>query len=170
MTRPTVTTTLPASDGRPGWDPTWLAVAQVIAYRSRCDRAQVGAVIVTRDNRVAAISYNGPPRGQRLVGTCVNWCPRARGENLSPSYDECATVHAEANALLRADFTDIRGGTIYVSSACCRGCAKLIANSGLTRVVHVVGPNDLHRDPDAVETYLRTCGLTVTRANRVEEL
>jgi len=164
-----VTTPAPPSDDRPSWDATWLAVAQIIAYRSRCDRAQVGAVIVTGDNRVAAISYNGPPRGQRLTGTCIAWCPRSRGD-VTASYDACATVHAEANALLRADFTDIRGGTIYVSSACCRGCAKLIANSGITRVVHVVGPNDAHRDPTTVETYLRTCGLTVTRAKHVEEL
>lgn len=163
------TTTAIATDERPGWDQTWLAVAQVVAYRSRCDRAQVGAVIVTHDNRVAAVSYNGPPRGQRLTGTCTAWCPRARGD-VTASYDECAAVHAEANALLRADFTDIRGGTIYVSSACCRGCAKLVANSGITRVVHVVGEADAHRDPDAVEAYLRTCGLTVARANRVEQL
>jgi dCMP deaminase len=158
----------PTTD-RPTWDQIWLATAQVVASRSRCDRAQVGAVIVTRDNRVAAVSYNGPPRGQQLTGTCRSWCPRARVENLSPSYDECATVHAEANGLLLNEIS-IRGGTIYISSACCRGCAKLIANSGLGRVVHVVGPGDKHRDPDTVESYLRECGLTVVRANRVEEL
>lgn len=154
---------------RATWDQTWLAIARVIAYRSRCDRAQVGAVIVTADNRVAAVSYNGPPSGQQLTGTCSAWCHRALHGG-GPSYDECATVHAEANGLLRASFTDIRGGTIYVSSACCRGCAKLIANSGLRCVVHIVGPEDSHRDPDDVETYLRKCGLEVTRASRVEEL
>lgn len=161
-------TTALATDDRPTWDQVWLATAQVVASRSRCDRAQVGAVIVTPDNRVAAVSYNGPPRGQRLAGTCRGWCPRARGD-VAPSYDECATVHAEANGLLLNEIS-IRGGTIYVSGACCRGCAKLIANSGLRRVVHVVNPGDAHRDPDAVEAYLRECGLTVVRAARVEEL
>lgn len=158
------------TDDRPTWDQTWLAAAQVIAYRSRCDGAQVGAVIVTADNRVAAVSYNGPPRGRRVEGTCTNWCEKLRSGERGGSYTNCATVHAEANALLRANYTDIAGGTIYASGACCQDCAKLIANSGLTRVVHVVNPGDEPRKPDLVEAYLRECGLTVVRANRVEEL
>jgi dCMP deaminase len=160
--------TAPAA--RPGWDATWLAIAQVAAYRSRCDKAQVGAVIVTPDNRVASISYNGPPRGQALTGPCGRWCPRAQNGESGASYDRCFSIHAEANGLLRADHTAIQGGTIYVSAACCINCARLIANSGLRRVVHVVGECDAHRDPDGVEQYLRRCGLSAIRAARVDEL
>lgn len=159
-----------ASHVRPTWDMTWLAIAQTMAYRSRCEKRQVGAVIVTRDNRAAAVSYNGPPRGYPVSGTCGRWCPRMQLGETSIDYSRCATVHAEANALLRADFTDIAGGTIYVSSACCRDCAKLIANSGLRTVVHVVSPDDQHRDPDGVEEYLRNCGLSVQRATKVTDL
>lgn len=158
------------SPTRPTWDMTWLAIAQTMAYRSRCDKRQVGAVIVTRDNRVAQLSYNGPARGQRLDGTCHNWCPRMQGYETSGDYSRCASIHAEANGLLRANALDIVHGTIYVSSACCMDCAKLIANSGLKRVVHVVSSEDEYRDPDSVEDYLRQCGLTVQRATRVEEL
>jgi dCMP deaminase len=154
---------------RATWDQVWLATAQVAAHRSRCDRAQVGAVIVTPDNRVAAVAYNGPPRGQQLTGNCSVWCQRFRSGDTSASYDKCPTVHAEANALLLNEIS-IKGGTIYVSRACCVDCAKLIANSGLARVVHVVGPDDWHRKPDDVEAKLRECGLEVVRATRVEEL
>lgn len=157
-------------DGRPTWDQTWLAIAQTVAFRSRCDRMRVGAVIVTSDNRSMPPSYNGPPRGQQLTGTCADWCPRAQRGDTGSSYDECCAIHAEANALIRANFTEIQDGTIYVSAACCINCAKLIANSGIRRVVHVVGSRDEHRQPDVVEAYLRECGLTVVRANRVENL
>lgn len=47
----------------------------------------------------------------------------------------CISNHAEANCLLHADRSRIEGGTIYVSAKPCLGCAKLIANSGLNRVV-----------------------------------
>ncbi len=155
--------------GRPSWDQTWLAVASTIALRSRCSKRQVGAVIVTRDNRVAAVSYNGPPRGAQLNGPCANWCPRAQFGETSPEYANCRSIHAEANALLRADWTEIQGGTIYVSSASCVNCAKLVANSGLRRLVHVVRPEDHYRDPDTVEELLRECGLSVARSS-VREL
>jgi deoxycytidylate deaminase len=53
----------------------------------------------------------------------------------SPRYDDCPSLHAEANALLSAERSERLGGTIYVTSAICFGCAKLIANSGLVSVV-----------------------------------
>lgn len=50
------------------------------------------------------------------------------------AYDNCIANHAEANALLYADRTAIEGGSLYVTDEPCRGCWKLIANSGLVRV------------------------------------
>jgi len=152
------------TDERPSWDETWLSVADTVGQRSKCSRAQVGAVIVTMDNRPVATGYNGPPRGLAVSGTCDNWCPRARGETeLGANYDECFTIHAETNALIRADFTQIQRGTIYVSHASCISCAKSIANSGIARLVHRVGPGDAHRDPERVERYLRQVGISVSR-------
>jgi dCMP deaminase len=151
-------------NGRPTWDATWLHVAEAVASRSRCDRAQVGAVVVTEDNRVASTSYNGPPKGLEVSGSCSNWCPRAMGQtDLSADYSGCESLHAEDNALLRADFTQIQGGTIYVSRAICIICARRIANSGLTCAVHRVIPEDEHRNPEKVESYLRSVGIQVWR-------
>lgn len=158
----------PPEDGRPSWDQVWLTVASAISLRSRCDRRQVGAVIVTRDNRVASVSYNGPPRNLVVQGSCSSWCERARNGDSGPAYDRCEMIHAEANALLRASWTEIQGGTIYVSAASCVNCARLVANAGLARLVHVVTSADLHRDPDTVESLLRTNGLSVQRATVTE--
>lgn len=141
-----------------------MQVAEIMGQRSRCARAQVGAVIVTRDNRVAAQSYNGPSKGLLVSGDCRNWCPRAMGKtDLSADYGACASIHAEANALVRADFTQIQGGTIYVSHSSCINCAKQISNSGLVKLVHRVTEADAHRNPDEVEKYLRETGVEVVR-------
>jgi dCMP deaminase len=152
------------TDSRLTWDATWHAVAKTIGRRSQCSRAQVGAVIVTADNRVASTGYNGPARGQDAVGPCTNWCPRAQGKtDVSANYDACPAIHAEANALLRADWTQIQAGTIYVSHASCINCAKLVANSGLTRLVHFIDDKAEQRNPDEVEAYLRRAGMHVER-------
>lgn len=153
------------TDPRLTWDATWFSVAKTIGRRSQCTRAQVGAVIVTADNRVASVSYNGPPSGLDAMGPCTNWCPRARGEtSITPDYDSCPAIHAEANALLRADWTQIQGGTIYVSHSSCMGCAKLVSNSGLKRLVHFIDDKAEARNPDEVEAYLRRAGVAVERA------
>lgn len=150
---------------RPTWDDTWMEMACTIANRSRCDRAQVGAVIVTPDNRIASTGYNGPPAGLPVTGNCSGWCPRAMGlTDLSADYSACESLHAEDNALLRADFTAIKGGAIYVSRAICIICARRIANSGLKTVIHQVTDEDMHRDPDKVEKYLVDLGFFVARA------
>ena len=50
-------------------------------------------------------------------------------------YDLCWAVHAESNALLRASWSDLRGATLYITGKPCPGCSKLIASSGINRVV-----------------------------------
>jgi dCMP deaminase len=150
---------------RASWDDVWVRVAIDIGMRSRCVRAQVGAVVVTADNRVAATGYNGPAAGRKVTGGCDGWCPRAMGrDDLGSDYSACESIHAETNALLRANFTEIAGGTIYVSHASCINCSRLVANSGLVRLVHRVTKHDAHREPDKVEHYLREVGIEVARA------
>jgi dCMP deaminase len=47
------------------------------------------------------------------------------------------TVHAEANALVQAARNGVRVGqaSIYVTASPCFNCFKLIANSGITRII-----------------------------------
>lgn len=141
-------------------------VADAVSARSLCVKASVGAVIVTSDNRVNSISYNGPAAGLKREGPCSTWCRRAMSRDMSSSYDTCDSIHAEANCIARADWTQIRGGTIYVTASPCMSCAKIISNSGLERAVILVGDEDAHRDPDTVISYLESCGMAVTRVSR----
>jgi dCMP deaminase len=156
---------------RQTWDDTWIAVAEVIARRSLCVRSQVGAVIKDPHNRIVATGYNGPPslfkRTERIGGdepTCEHWCERGRNgptPGTAITYLDCVSLHAEANALSVCDRSIREGGTIYVTSDVCWSCAKLIANSGLVRVV-VSAPNlSPHRMPDETYKFLRDCEIQV---------
>jgi dCMP deaminase len=150
---------------RPDWSTTWMTVAEVISRRSRCVRAQVGAVVVSSRNRLESTGYNGPSAQYPHEGLCVDFCPRAQGTaGTTPDYDACPSIHAETNALLYVDRSRVEGGTIFVNSSTCMNCAKLISNSGLAHLVHQVHPEHAYRKPEAVEEYLIKCGITVSRA------
>lgn len=150
---------------RPTWHQVWEHVSEVTGARSLCSRAQVGAVIVDKENRVVATGYNGPPAGfDHQDKPCTEWCPRAKEGNSSPEpgYTDCPALHAEANALMASDRTRRIGGTIYVCSVPCYTCAKLIANSGLSAVFVSRESTDRgYRNPNKSYDLLHDCGIEV---------
>lgn len=142
-------------------------MARTMSRRSRCSRAQVGAVIVSAANRVVATGYNGPPSGYRVEdGPCGNWCQRGElgpTSETATSYEDCPALHAELNALMHSSRSDRNGGTIFVTGHLCLSCAKAVANSGLRRVVIIDGgdPAQGHRKPYRSMAFLKRCGLEV---------
>jgi dCMP deaminase len=143
--------------------------------RSRCDRAKIGAIIVSTENRVVATGYNGPPanwsglrpeeeRPREWYEHCTNWCDRAiesaPGEPADGLYANCPANHSEINALMHSSREEREGGSIYVSGSVCMSCAKAIANSGLARVV-LVGETADYRNPAEVQRFLESCGIRV---------
>ena len=148
---------------RPSWDQVWMDVADTIAKRSRCSRAQIGAVLVSANQRIASTGYNGPAATLDVEGDCIDWCPRAQGiVPLDNLYDTCPSIHAEANALLYVDRSRIEGGTIYITDVACLQCAKLVSNSGVAKVVMRIGSKAAHRKPEATIEYLKNCNIDVT--------
>jgi len=112
---------------RASWDEYFMNIAREVATRATCDRKHVGAVIV-RDRSILATGYNGSIRG---LGHCDD-----EGHLMEDGH--CVrTVHAEANAIVQAakNGMGIDGATIYVTASPCWGCFRLIANSGIVRVV-----------------------------------
>lgn len=150
---------------RSSWDTVWAEVAQAVSRRSACSRAQVGCVIV-KNNRIVSTGYNGPASGYpaNTSQPCQNWCQRAAGSvNLETGYGfSCPSIHAEANALLHAGRAEVEQATLYVTHAPCADCAKLISNSGASKVV-ILQPVEAHR-PDPTP-YLLSCGLEVEVLN-----
>lgn len=112
---------------RPVWDLYMMELARVAATRATCDRKHVGCVI-SRDHVLLATGYNGSIVGlehcddvghMMVEGHCIR------------------TVHAETNAVAQAARVGARldGAEVHVTASPCWPCFKLLANSGIKRIV-----------------------------------
>lgn len=146
---------------RPTWDETWVAVASAIAARSRCEKRQVGCVLVSADNREHWVGYNGPPAGfwkpVELEGKpdCRFYCPQGASDRGTL----CVSVHAEINALIQSSRRGREGGTAYVTAAPCWKCALALANSGVVQVVSPPYEADRAHEGEAVPRMFRMSGI-----------
>jgi dCMP deaminase len=130
---------------RPDWWNYYLDIAKAVSARGDCVRAQHGCVIV-KDNKTISTGYNGTPQGDPSSCGATGQCPRALDPTAQHSvgnYDLCWATHAEANALLRASWSDMQGATAYITGMPCSGCWKLLRSSGIREVVY--------RDGDGIE-------------------
>ena len=119
--------TAPAVHRRVDWHTYFMNIAHQVATRATCDRKHVGAVIV-RDRTILSTGYNGSIRG-------MSHCDEV-GHDIEAGH--CvATIHAEANAILQAAKNGVGtdGAELYTTASPCWPCFKLIANSGLKRIV-----------------------------------
>ncbi len=108
-----------ASQERPAFDDIFMELAQNLARRSHCIKAQVGAVL-TKDTRIISIGYNGPPSGTHNCDEEFpeTGCPR-------DSKGSCSlALHAEQNAILYAvkNGANLEGTTLYVTLSPCIAC------------------------------------------------
>ena len=76
------------------WDEYFMAIAKLSAMRSKDPSTQVGACIVSNDNRILSIGYNGAPNG--FSDDEFIWS--REGSNLETKYPY--VCHAELNAIL----------------------------------------------------------------------
>lgn len=113
------------------WDKIFMRIAKVIASKSWCLKNHVGCVIVDTENRVISIGYNGTPY---MIPHCTT-CLRV-GVKSGTQSELCRGVHAEQNALTFANRRELVGATIYVTNLPCMNCARMIANSGIRKVVY----------------------------------
>jgi len=141
---------------RPSWDQYFMDITRVVARRSTCLRRQVGALIVL-DKRILTTGYNGAPAG--LEHCASRGCLRAE-KNVPPGerHELCRGLHAEQNAIIQAALhgIQIRSGLLYGTHFPCVVCAKMLANSGISRVVIAEGyPDELS------QSVLKEAGITV---------
>ncbi len=117
-------------------DKRYMRMALIWAENSYCKRRQVGAILV-KDKMIISDGYNGTPSGFENVCEDEN--------NETKPY----VLHAEANAITKVARSNnsSEGATMYVTSSPCIECAKLIIQSGITRVVYA----NSYRLSDGVE-------------------
>lgn len=112
------------------WDEYFMGVAQLSGMRSKDPSTQVGACIVSSDNKILSMGYNGFPKG--CSDDVFPW--DREGEELDTKYP--FVTHSELNAILNYRGGSLEGTKIYVSLFPCNECAKAIIQAGIKTVVY----------------------------------
>ena len=112
------------------WDEYFMGVAQLSGMRSKDPNTQVGACIVSSDNKILSMGYNGFPNG--CSDEEFPW--EREGEELDTKYP--FVTHSELNAILNYRGGSLEGTKLYVSLFPCNECAKAIIQAGIRTVVY----------------------------------
>ena len=76
------------------WDEYFMGIAQLSAMRSKDPNTQVGACIVSKENKILSMGYNGFPKG--CDDDVFPWNREGDLENSKYAY----VTHSELNAIL----------------------------------------------------------------------
>lgn len=161
-----------------------MKTAQVYAELSYAKRLQVGAII-TKDDRVISIGYNGTPSGWSNECEEIEFIEDtefldypvmiAQGYTFGADKDTAGwvkrvtkpeVIHAEANAVAKLARSSESGESahMYITHSPCFECAKLIYTAGIKKVFY----REQYRDTEGIE-FLRKCNVEVEALCEQEE-
>jgi dCMP deaminase len=125
-----------------------MQAAEVYAKLSTAQRLQVGAIIV-KDDRIISIGYNGMPAGwdnncedvestydERDTHHSTDWKFNEDDKKFYRLKTKPEVLHAEANAIAKVarSSESAENAVLFVTHAPCIECAKLIYQSGVSKV------------------------------------
>lgn len=116
---------------RPDWNETCIGIIRVLAERVTCIYVKVACLFLTSENNIAAVGYNGPPRG--VIHCCEVGC--AKDDD-----GACRGAHAEINAIINcvgAPRHILDGSTLYITILPCNQCMKQLTQVGIVRIVFI---------------------------------
>ncbi|MBQ2287682.1 MAG: dCMP deaminase family protein [Lachnospiraceae bacterium] len=141
------------------WDEYFMAVARLAGLRSKDPNSQVGSCIVSTDNKILSMGYNGFP-----LGCSDDDYPWAReGDPLETKY--IYVTHSELNAILNYRGGNLEGAKLYVSLFPCNECAKAIIQSGIREVIYL---DDKYADTPSVMASKRMLNSAGVKFRRYE--
>ena len=121
---------MPKRENYISWDEYFMGVSLLSSMRSKDPSTQVGACIVSDDNKIMSVGYNGFPRG-----CSDDEFPWERSGEHTNDTKYPFVCHAELNAILNAGGHNLSGSRIFVALFPCNECAKSIIQSGIKEVV-----------------------------------
>jgi dCMP deaminase len=90
------------------WDAYFMGIALLSAERSKDPNTRVGACIVSEDNKILSVGYNGMP-----MGCSDDEFPWSREGN------------------------DMKGAKIYITLFPCNECAKALIQKGIKEIIYM---------------------------------
>jgi dCMP deaminase len=136
----------------------YMKTAETFAELSHARRLHVGAIVV-KDDRIISIGYNGMPAG--WDNDCEDVVQHSDDTTSLKTKPE--VLHAETNAiakLARSSDSGL-GADLFVTHSPCLDCAKLIYQSGISRVWYGVE----YRSSDGPD-FLRKSGVEVHQVDK----
>ena len=117
--------------------------------RVRDPSTQVGACIVSQDNKILSMGYNGFPKG-----CSDDEFPWEKEHEADDPYHAkyFYSTHSELNAILNYRGGSLEGSKLYVTLFPCNECAKAIIQAGITTIVY---GEDKYADTPAVRASKR---------------
>lgn len=149
---------MPKRENYISWDEYFMGVSLLSSMRSKDPSTQVGACIVSDDNKIMSVGYNGFPRG-----CSDDEFPWERSGEHTNDTKYPFVCHAELNAILNAGGHNLSGSRIFVALFPCNECAKSIIQSGIKEVVYI---SDKYADSEgtrASKRMLNAAGVKLTK-------
>lgn len=143
-----------------------MKTAEIFSELSHARRLHVGAIVV-KDDRIISIGYNGMPTGwdnnceYEVTEFQTEYGVGSKLVTTGELKTKPEVLHAETNAiakLARSNESGL-GADIFITHAPCLDCAKLIYQSGISRVWY----GAQYRDSAGVD-FLKKSGVTVEQA------
>ena len=115
------------------WDEYFMGVAILSGMRSKDPGTQVGACIVSQDNKILSMGYNGFPKG-----CSDDEFPWGKEHEADDPYNAkyFYSTHSELNAILNYRGGSLEGSKLYVTVFPCNECAKAIIQAGIKTIVY----------------------------------
>ena len=142
-------------------DLVYLRMADDLSTLSHAKRRKVGCLIV-KDTQIISEGYNGTPRG------FDNNCEYT--DHTDEVYTKPEVLHAESNAItkLARSTNSSEGSTLNATCSPCFDCAKLIIQSGVSRVIY----KHLYTNRNCMEALalLSKAGITVIQIKEIGKI
>ncbi len=143
------------------WDEYFMGIALLSAERSKDPSTCVGACIVSEDNKILSVGYNGMP-----IGCSDDEFPwEKEGAALNTKY--LYVCHAEMNAILNYTGSHMKGAKLYVTLFPCNECTKALIQKGISEIIYM---SDKYGDTDSVKASKRMLDSTGTKYRKYEPI
>jgi dCMP deaminase len=129
------------------WDEYFMGVAMLSAKRSKDPGTQVGACIVSPENKILSVGYNGFP-----IGCSDDEFPWEREADDPFDTKYSYVTHAEMNAILNFRGGNLENCRLYVTLFPCNECAKAVIQAGIKEIYYAC---DKYADTSAVKASKR---------------
>lgn len=108
------------------WKEYFMKLAHLTSERSKDPNTRVGAVIVSPDNKIIGMGYNGLPNG--CSDDDFSW-------DKPEKYNY--VIHAEVNAIINSvNLSNVKNCVLYTTLAPCNECVKLLIQVGIKKIIY----------------------------------